>query len=115
VAGKALTAVAIAVGVNSDGRREVLVMVIGASEAGAFWTNVPRSLVKLVISDAHEGISILGKVEGAEAHLTAAEAEKGARNTLTSWYWRLAVAWGCRSMIARVQSPCPTDRTAPSK
>jgi transposase-like protein len=56
-------AVTIAVGVNSDGRREVLGMAIGASEAETFWTDFLRGLarrglrgVKLVISDAHEGI-----------------------------------------------------------
>ena len=56
-------AVIIAVGVNSDGRREVLGMTIGASEAETFWTGFLRSLarrglrgVKLVISDAHEGL-----------------------------------------------------------
>ena len=54
-------AVIIAVGVNSDGRREVLGMAVGASEAETFWTDFLRSLarrglrgVKLVISDAHE-------------------------------------------------------------
>ena len=56
-------AVIVAVGVNSDGRREVLGMSIGSSEAEVFWTDFLRSLarrglrgVKLVISDAHEGI-----------------------------------------------------------
>ncbi len=56
-------AVFIAVGVNSDGRREVLGMDIGPSEAETFWTAFLRKLarrglrgVKLVISDAHEGI-----------------------------------------------------------
>ncbi|MGY2735507.1 transposase-like protein [Sphingomonas sp. UYP23] len=56
-------AVTIAVGVNGDGRREVLGMAIGASEAKTFWTDFLRSLarrglrgVKLTISDAHEGI-----------------------------------------------------------
>lgn len=53
----------IAVGVNTDGRREVLVMVIEASEAKPFWAEFLRDLVRhgisgvrLVISDAHEGI-----------------------------------------------------------
>lgn len=53
----------IAVGVNDDGRREVLGMTVGASEAETFWTDFLRSLarrglcgVKLVISDAHEGL-----------------------------------------------------------
>ena len=56
-------AVIVAVGVNSDGRREVLGMDIGPSEAEHFWTAFLRKLtrrglrgVKLVISDAHEGI-----------------------------------------------------------
>jgi putative transposase len=56
-------AVIIAVGVNGDGRREVLGMDIGPSEAETFWTAFLRKLarrglrgVKLVISDAHEGI-----------------------------------------------------------
>ncbi len=56
-------AVIVAVGVNSDGRREVLGMDIGPSEAETFWTAFLRKLtrrglrgVKLVISDSHEGI-----------------------------------------------------------
>jgi transposase-like protein len=56
-------AVTIAVAVNTDGRREVLGMDIGASEAETFWVEFLRKLkrrglagVKLVISDAHEGI-----------------------------------------------------------
>jgi len=63
-------AVIVAVGVNSDGRREVLGMDIGPSEAETFWTEFLRKLarrglrgVKLVISDAHEGIkAAIGKV-----------------------------------------------------
>jgi putative transposase len=56
-------AVIVAVGVNSDGRREVLGMDVGPSEAETFWTDFLRKLrrrglrgVKLVISDAHEGL-----------------------------------------------------------
>jgi transposase-like protein len=56
-------AVTVAVGANADGRREVLGMAVGPSEAETFWTDFLRSLarrglrgVKLVISDAHEGI-----------------------------------------------------------
>jgi putative transposase len=56
-------AVIIAVGVNNDGRREILGMDIGPSEAETFWTEFLRKLarrglrgVKLVISDAHEGL-----------------------------------------------------------
>ena len=56
-------AVIVAVGVNSDGRREVLGLDVGASEAETFWTEFLRKLtrrglrgVKLVVSDAHEGL-----------------------------------------------------------
>ncbi len=56
-------AVIVAVGVNTDGRREVLGMTVGHSEAETFWIEFLRSLarrglrgVKLVISDAHEGL-----------------------------------------------------------
>jgi transposase-like protein len=56
-------AVIVAVGVNGDGRREILGLDIGPSEAETFWTGFLRKLarrglrgVKLVISDAHEGI-----------------------------------------------------------
>ena len=53
----------IAIGANTDGRREVLGMHVGASEAEPFWTEFLRGLtrrglrgVKLVISDSHEGL-----------------------------------------------------------
>jgi putative transposase len=56
-------AVIIAVAVNTDGRREVLGLEVGPSEAEPFWTKFLRSLtrrglrgVKLVVSDAHEGL-----------------------------------------------------------
>ena len=56
-------AVIIAVGVNSDGRREVLGVEVGTSETEPIWTEFLRRLtrrglrgVKLVVSDAHEGI-----------------------------------------------------------
>lgn len=60
----------IAVGVNTDGRREVLGLEIGTSEAEPIWTEFLRKLtrrglrgVKLVISDAHESIkTAVGKV-----------------------------------------------------
>jgi transposase-like protein len=57
------TAVILAVGVNSDGRREVLGVATGASEAEPFWTAFLRSLadrglrgVKLVTADDHKGL-----------------------------------------------------------
>lgn len=71
-------AVIVAVGVNTDGQREVLALKVGASEAEPFWTEFLRSLnrrglrgVKLVISDSHEGHQG-GRLEGAEGHLVVA-------------------------------------------
>jgi putative transposase len=56
-------AVIVAVGANADGRREVLGMAVGPSEAEVFWTEFLRGLarrglrgVKLVVSDSHEGL-----------------------------------------------------------
>jgi transposase-like protein len=56
-------AVIVAVGVNDDGRREVLGMDVAPSEAEVFWKDFLRKLarrglrgVQLVISDSHEGI-----------------------------------------------------------
>jgi putative transposase len=53
----------IAVAVDSEGRREIVGLHIGPSEAETFWSTFLRSLhkrglkgVKLVISDAHEGL-----------------------------------------------------------
>ena len=66
-------AVIVAVGVNTNGRREVLSMTVGHSEAETFWVEFPRSLarrglrrVKLVISKAHEGLkAAIAKILGA--------------------------------------------------
>jgi transposase-like protein len=56
-------ATVVAVGVSSEGERQVLGIDIGPSEERAFWTAFLRSLVKrglrgvrLVTSDAHEGL-----------------------------------------------------------
>ena len=53
----------IAVAVNTDGKREVVGLHIGPSEAETFWSTFLKALlrrglhgVKLVISDAHEGL-----------------------------------------------------------
>jgi putative transposase len=53
----------IAVAVDTEGRREIVGLHIGPSEAETFWTTFLKSLVrrglrgvKLVISDAHEGL-----------------------------------------------------------
>ena len=67
-------AVVIAIGVNSDGQREVLGLDLGPSEDGAFWLAFLRSLVarglrgvRLVVSDAHQGLkgAIAAVLQGA--------------------------------------------------
>jgi len=56
-------AVVVAIGVRETGEREVLGFAVGASEEQAFWLEFLRSLVarglkgvRLVVSDAHEGL-----------------------------------------------------------
>lgn len=53
----------VAMGTNMDGRREILGLCLGPSEAETFWSDFLRQLqrrglkgVQLVISDAHEGL-----------------------------------------------------------
>ncbi len=53
----------VAVAVNTQGRREIFGIAVGASEAETFWTAFLRSLarrglrgIKLVISDDHKGL-----------------------------------------------------------
>ncbi len=67
-------AVVIAIGVRASGEREVLGLDVGPSEDGAFWLQFLRSLVarglggvRLVISDAHEGLkgAIAAVLQGA--------------------------------------------------
>jgi putative transposase len=57
-------AVVVAMGVNADGRRELLGLKVGDSESESFWSEFIGSLkergltgVKLVISDAHKGLT----------------------------------------------------------
>ena len=66
-------AATIAVAVNTEGKREIVGLHIGPSEAESFWSDFLRSLVrrglngvKLVISDAHEGLkAAIRRVMGA--------------------------------------------------
>ena len=94
-------AATIAVGVNSDGRREVLGMATGASEAETFWTDFLRSLarrglrgVKLVIADAHEGLKaavrrvLHATSQRCRVHFmrnALAHAGKGHRRLVSAW------------------------------
>ena len=94
-------AVTSAVGVNADGRREVLGMAVGSSEAEPFWLDFLRALkrrglagVRLVVSDAHEGLTAAvtkvlratwqrGRVHFARSAL--AHAGKAQRRILAAW------------------------------
>jgi putative transposase len=67
-------AVVIAVGVNTEGQREILGVDVGPSEDGAFWLAFLRSLVarglrgvQLVTSDSHQGLktAIAAVLQGA--------------------------------------------------
>ena len=94
-------AVIVAVGANTDGRREVLGLTVGPSEAETFWTEFLRSLarrglrgVKLVISDGHEGIkAAVSKVlcatwQRCRVHFmrnVSAHAGKSARRVVTAF------------------------------
>lgn len=104
-------AVIVAVGVNSDGRREVLGMDIGPSEAETFWTAFLRKLarrglrgVKLVVSDAHEGIkATVAKV------LNASWQRCRVHSCATRW--RMPARAGGAS--SPPSSPPPLPRTTP--
>ena len=94
-------AVTIAVGVNSDGRREVLGLAVGPSEAETFWIEFLRRLarrglrgVKLAISDAHEGLkAAVARVlhaswQRCRVHFmrnVLAHAGKGHRRIVSAW------------------------------
>jgi transposase-like protein len=102
-------AVIVAVGVNADGRREVLGMDIGPSEAETFWTDFLRKLrrrglrgVKLVISDAHEGI------KAAVAKVLSATWQR-----CRVHFMRNALAHAGRSGRRPPSSPPPSPRTTP--
>ncbi len=104
-------AVIVAVGVNADGRREVLGMDIGPSEAETFWTAFLRKLarrglrgVKLVVSDAHEGIK-------AAVPRSSPPPGNAAASTSCSWPMPAGAAGGS----SRPSSPQPSPRTMPSR
>ena len=67
----------VAVGVNAEGRREVLGTACGPAETEGFWLEFLRSLagrglsgVRLVVSDAHEGAEV-GDRQGASGDVAA--------------------------------------------
>jgi putative transposase len=121
-------AIIVAVGANSDGRREVLGMDIGPSEAETFWTGFLRKLarrglrgVKLVISDAHEGLkTAAAKVLGATwqrcrvhfARCALAHAGKSGRRVVAAF---IATAFAQKdAMAARLQWRKVADQLRPT-
>jgi hypothetical protein len=69
------------VAVNTDGKREIVGLHIGLSEAETFWSGFLKSLarrglrgVKLVISDAHEGLK--AAIRRARHHQMAMESSR---------------------------------------
>jgi transposase-like protein len=84
-------AVVIATGITAGGDREVLGLAVGDSEEETFWTEFLRSLrrrglsgVRLVISDAHEGL------------------KNAARKTLQGSSWQRCRVHFARNVLARV-------------
>jgi len=97
----ASVAVIVAVAVNTDGRREVLGMTTGNSEAEPFWTEFLRALarrglrgVKLVISDAHEGLkTAAARVLGATAQRCKVHFQRNAMAHAGRTQRRIVAAW----------------------
>ncbi len=107
------TAVVVAIGVNGDGRREVLGLDICPSEAETFWSEFLRKLarrglrgVKLVISDAHEGLkAAAAKVLGA--------AWNAAAFTSCATPWRMPTRVVAASSRPSSPPPSPKPRRTP--
>ena len=105
-------AVIVAVGVNADGRREVLGMDIGPSEAETFWTAFLRKLarrglrgVKLVVSDAHEGRR--------RSRRSSSPPGNAAASTSCATRWPMPA--GAVDAWSRPSSPRPSPRTMPNR
>ena len=91
-------AVVVATGVTAQGGREVLGVDVGDSEAETFWTEFLRSLkargltgVRLVISDAHEGL------------------RAAIRKTLQGSSWQRCRVHFVRNLLAPVPKGAPGD------
>jgi hypothetical protein len=90
-------AVIVAVAVTTEGRREIVGLHIGPSEAEIFWTDFLRDLVKrgltgikLVISDAHEGLKaavtrvLSATWQRCRVHTIRTQSSNGVSSALTS-------------------------------
>jgi putative transposase len=77
----------IAVAANTDGRREIIGLGIGPSEAETFWSTFLKSLVKrglrgvkLVVSDAHDGLTVGRGNQGERAYCLTEECSRTDRS-----------------------------------
>ena len=107
-------AVIVAVGVNADGRREVLGMDIGPSEAETFWTAFLRKLarrglrgVKLVVSDAPT------KASRPPSPGSSPRPGSAAASTSCATPWPMPA--GAAGVSSRPSSQQPLPRTMPSR
>jgi len=128
-------AVIIAVAVNEDGKREVLGVATGPSEAETFWTDFLRSLadrglrgVKLVIADDHKGLRAaarrvfnathqrcrVGLLKNADPSdsISILGGDEGSADVAAAWTWsarvlrvRLATRSGSRRSRPRPHRP----------
>ena len=105
-------AVTVAVAVNDQGRREVLGMAVGASEAETFWTAFLRSLarrglsgVKLVIADDHKGL---------RPQRPASSAQPGSAAACTSCATCSPMPAAKAGASSPPSSPPPSPRTMPT-
>ncbi len=114
------TAVIIAVGVNTDGRREVLGVATGPSEAETFWKGFLRSLadrglrgVKLVVADDHKGLrAAASKVFHATLQRCRVHWMRNALSHATTKQ-RPAIAAMLKTIFAQETSRTPTPSGAP--
>lgn len=114
------TAVIVAVGVNTLGKREVLGVASGPSEAETFWKSFLRSLadrglrgVKLVISDDHKPVLSLSKGDCAAPQPRCSTRPNNAAGcTGCATRWRMSVPSSAppSSRCSRRSSPRRTPR-----
>src|SRR4051794_5333414 len=117
----------IAVAVNTDGKREIVGLHIGPSEAETFWSGFLKSLarrglhgVKLVISDAHEGLrqqfAVRSVARCSAAGCTGCEMRCPTWRRPSKAWWRPRCVRRSSSRIGRRPARrCPCGRSAPAE
>jgi putative transposase len=106
------TAVIIATAVNSDGRREVLGLDIGPSEAETFWTEFLRKLARPVSGASSSSSRMLMRASKPPSRgcCTLAGSAAGCTSCATSWRMpaRAAAGWWRRSSAPPSRKRTPT-------